>query len=98
MEVNVRVDYADSLDTALAVLLDCAKSDSRILDDPAPWSGVTALGDSAVTVTLRAWANLDAYWDARYALLKRVKEALDKAGLKVAYPHQVWVGREDKTG
>jgi small conductance mechanosensitive channel len=89
MEVNVRIDYADSLDTAIHVLLDCAKSDSRILEDPAPWAGVTALGESAVTVSLRAWANLDVYWDARFALLKRVKEALQKAGMRVAYPRQV---------
>jgi small conductance mechanosensitive channel len=89
MELNIRIDYADSLDEAMKVLLDCAKSDPRILEDPAPWSGVTALGESAVTVTVRAWANLDVYWDARYALLKRVKEALQRAGLRVAYPHQV---------
>lgn len=93
MEINVRVDYADDLDAALGVLLDCARADPRILADPAPWSGVTGLGDSAVTVTLRAWANLDAYWDARYAMLKRVKEALQTAGMQVAYPHQVAVER-----
>jgi small conductance mechanosensitive channel len=54
------------------------------------------LGDSAVTVTVRAWANLDVYWDARYALLKRVKEALQTAGLRVAYPHQVSVEQPAK--
>jgi small conductance mechanosensitive channel len=93
MELHVRIDYADDLDQAIAVLLDCAKADKSLLADPAPWAGVTALGDSAVTVSLRAWANLDAYWDARYALLKRVKEAMQAAGLKVAYPHQVAVER-----
>jgi small conductance mechanosensitive channel len=95
MELNVRVDYADELDKALGVLLDCAKSDPRVLETPAPWAGVTALGDSAVTVTVRAWANLDVYWDARYAMLKRVKESMQRAGLRVAYPHQVAVERAE---
>jgi small conductance mechanosensitive channel len=95
MELNVRVDYEDNLDKALGVLIDCAKSDPRILEDPKPWAGVTALGDSAVTVTVRAWANLDVYWDARFAMLKRVKEALQSAGLRVAYPHQVSVERRE---
>jgi small conductance mechanosensitive channel len=94
MELNLRVDYADDLDRAIEVLAECAKSDPRILADPQPWAGVTALGDSAVTVTLRAWSNLDVYWDARYAMLKRVKEELQAAGMRVAYPHQVAVERE----
>jgi small conductance mechanosensitive channel len=93
MELNVRVDYADDLDKAIGVLLACARGDERILKAPEPWSGVTALGESAVTVTLRAWASLDVYWDARYAMLKRVKEEMQAAGFSVAYPYQVSVER-----
>ena len=96
MELNFRVDYADDLDRALGVLIDCAKADPRILTEPEPWAKVTALGDSAVTVTLRAWAPLETYWDARFDMLKRVKESLGAAGLKVAYPHQVSVDRGDE--
>ena len=96
MEVNVRIDYADDLDQALSVLLACAKADPRILTEPAPWAGVTALGDSAVTVTLRAWAGLDVYWDARFAMLKRVKEQLEAAGLHWGYPRQVSIERAEK--
>jgi len=91
MELNFRVDYDADLDRALAVLLDCARTDARILAEPAPWSGVTALGESAVTVTLRAWAVLDVYWDARFDMLKRVKQALQAAGMNWAYPRQVSV-------
>ena len=95
MELNIRIDYADDLDQAIAVLLACAKADRDILADPAPWAGVTALGESAVTVSLRAWANLDVYWNARYALLKRVKESLQAAEMRVAYPRQVTVHQAD---
>jgi small conductance mechanosensitive channel len=98
MELNFRVDYADDLDKALGVLLDSAKADPRILKDPEPWAKVTDLGDSAVVVTLRAWALLDVYWDARFDMLKRVKEGLDAAGMHVAYPHQVSVEQMDRSG
>ena len=96
MELNFRVDYADDLDKALEVLIGCAKADSRIMKNPEPWAKVTALGDSAVTVTLRAYALLDVYWDARYDMLKRVKEAMAAAGMKVAYPYQVAVDRSEQ--
>ena len=96
LEVSVRIDYADDLDRAIGVLIACAKADPRILAEPAPWAKVTALGDSAVTVTLRAWAPLETYWDARFDMLKRIKEALEAAGLNWAYPRQVVVERAAK--
>jgi small conductance mechanosensitive channel len=98
MELAFKVDYADDLDKALALLIATAKADPRILKDPEPWAKVTALGDSAVTVTLRAWANLPDYWDTRFDLIKRVKEALDAAGLSIPYPHQVSVERAKRPG
>ncbi len=58
MELNFRVDYADDLDQALGVLLACAKRPisaswpSRLPDAKV----VLALADSAVIVTLHAWA------------------------------------------
>ena len=96
MELNFRVDYADDLDAALALLIACAKADERILKTPEPWAKVTALADSSVTVTLRAWATLDVYWDTRFDMIKRVKEALDAGGLSIPYPHQVAVTRASK--
>jgi small conductance mechanosensitive channel len=96
MELHFRIDYADDLDRALGVLIACAEADPRILAEPRPWAKVTALGDSAVTVTLRAWAPLDSYWDARFDMLKRVKEALALAGMSVAYPRQVSVDKPAK--
>jgi small conductance mechanosensitive channel len=93
MELNFSVDYQDDLDKATALLIDCAKADDRVLADPAPWAAVTGLAASSVTVTLRAWAPTDIYWDVRYAMIKRVKETLEAAGLSFPYPHQVTVER-----
>lgn len=91
MELKFQIDYADDLDRALEVLLACAKADPRILETPAPSVQVTALGDYAVTVALRAWAPVASYWEARYAMLKQAKEDLAGGGFSVAYPHQVTV-------
>jgi small conductance mechanosensitive channel len=97
MELNFRVDYADDLDQALAVLLACAATDKRVLAKPVPDAKVTALGDSAVTVTLHAWAPVAIYWDVRFDMIKRVKEGLDAAGLSIAYPHQIAVEKVAKS-
>lgn len=91
MELHFSVDYDHDLDRSRALLLGCATADPRLLKKPEPWCQVTALSDSAVTVTLRAWAKLDDYWDARFDLVQHASEALQAAGLEHPYPHQVSV-------
>jgi len=85
------IDYADDVDLALAILVETAQADPRIVDDPKPWAKVTELGESTVTVTLRAWTSPDGYIDTRFDLIKAVKAAFQDAGLTFAYPHQVAV-------
>jgi small conductance mechanosensitive channel len=97
MELTFNVDYQDDLDQALALLIDCAKADTRISANPPPWAAVTALAPSSVTLTVRAWAPLPVFWDARYALIKRAKETLEDAGLSFPYPHQVAVEKRKPT-
>jgi small conductance mechanosensitive channel len=97
MELNIAIDYADDVERAAAVLLDCARADSRILGDPPPWAGVTALEANSVTVALRAWAPVPIYWDVRYALILRVKQAL-AAGFSIPYPHQIAVEKPKPAG
>ncbi|HEY1750867.1 MAG TPA: mechanosensitive ion channel family protein [Caulobacteraceae bacterium] len=89
--MDFHIDYADDVDLALAILIARAKADARIVAAPAPWAKLTALGDSAVTVTLRAWTSPDGYIDTRFDLIKDVKAAFQAAGLTFAYPHQVAV-------
>jgi small conductance mechanosensitive channel len=96
MELHFSVDYDHDMDRAKALLLDCARADPRLLKTPAPWCQVTALTDSAVTVTLRAWARLDVYWDARFDLIQRGEEALQAEGLDHPYPHQTAVAKAPK--
>jgi small conductance mechanosensitive channel len=97
MELHFSVDYDHDFNRAKTLLLDCASADPRILKSPAPWCQVTALTDSAVTVTLRAWARLDVYWDARFDLVQRGEEALQAEGLNHPYPHQAAVEKAPKT-
>ena len=89
MELNFRLDYDDDADQALAALKDCIAADKRVLAKPEPWAGITALGETAVTVTLRAWAPVGVYWDVRYAMLKRVKDRFQAEGFRVPYPRQI---------
>jgi len=66
-----------------------------VLPKPPPDARVTALGESAMTIALHAWAPVNVYWDVRFEMIRRAKLALDAAGFTVPYPHQVAVDRKD---
>ena len=85
------IDYGDDSDKAMQIILDVAKADSRLLSDPEPWVRVTNLGDSSVDITARLWCNAADYWDLKFELTKAVKEAFDKDGISIPYPHTVMV-------
>ncbi|HYE46962.1 MAG TPA: mechanosensitive ion channel family protein [Caulobacter sp.] len=95
-EIVVGIDYEDDIDEALRIMLETCAADERVLKDPEPWARCTGLGDSAVNLTLRAWALQKDFWDAHYAVLKAVKEAFDREGIRIPYPHQVQVDREPR--
>ena len=95
VDLTFGIDYGDDADKALALILDLARADSRVLADPAPWARVTNLGDSSVDLTARLWCNAPDYWELKFAMTKAVKESFDTNGISIPYPHQVEI---QKTG
>lgn len=96
IEINFTVGYGDDLNRARQVLAEVAGGHEKVLADPAPWTGVTGLLDSAVQVTLQAWVKVDDWWQAKADLMQGGKEALDAAGIEIPFPHQVAVPYGDE--
>ncbi|MCS6625547.1 mechanosensitive ion channel family protein [Roseibacterium beibuensis] len=97
VEINFTVGYGEDLNAARGVLAAVAESHEKVLPDPAPWTGVTGLLDSAVQITLHAWVNSEDWWQTQADLMQGGKEAIDAAGIEIPFPHQVAVpyGDED---
>ncbi len=89
LDLTFGIDYDDDADAAMAIILDTARADARIHDDPEPWVRVTNLGDSSVDLTARLWCDAADYWELKFALTKQIKEAFDAKGISIPYPHQV---------
>ena len=83
------IDYGDDADKAMQIIMDLAAADERVSGDPAPWVRVTNLGDSSVDMTVRLWCKASDYWDVKFDMTKTVKEAFDKNGISIPYPHSV---------
>ncbi|WP_409020715.1 mechanosensitive ion channel family protein [Brevundimonas vesicularis] len=95
IELKFTVGYGESLKEASDLLASVARRHSMVLEEPAVWTGVTGLLDSAVEITLHAWVPVDAWWQTQADVLQAGKEALDKAGIEIPFPHQVAVGARE---
>ena len=85
-DLTFGIDYDDSADQAMDIIMGLAKSDARVMSDPAPWIRVTNLNDSSVDITTRLWCKASDYWDLKFHLTKAVKEAFDANGISIPYP------------
>jgi small conductance mechanosensitive channel len=90
-QLDFNIDYDDDVDRALGLMRACAAAEPRVSKKPPPWAKLTALGDSSVTVSLRAWIAPKDFEDTRFDLMKAVKDRLEAEGFSFPYPHQVAV-------
>ena len=93
IEFNVGIDYENDPQAAMTLLCKVMADHPAVLEDPEPWAGVTGLMDSSVQITLQAWVKSADWWQTKADLHLLAKQALDKAGIVIPYPHQVQVTR-----
>ena len=93
LDLTFGIDYSDDADKAMKIIEEIATADERVKSDPAVWVRVTNLGDSSVDLTARIWCDAGDYWELNFHMLKTVKEAFDKDGINIPYPHMMTVAK-----
>lgn len=83
------IGYSSDIQKAYDVMSDIMKKDSRILDDPAPQIAVSELADSSVNFVVRPWVKKEDYWDVKFDVTRKVKEAFDENGIEIPFPQTV---------
>ncbi len=68
-----------------------------MLAEPEPVVFVEGLGDNSVNIAVRAWAPSEKWFDVRWRIVQRIKEALDREGIEIPFPQRVnWFAEELK--
>jgi len=88
VDLSIGIGYGDDFGKAQTAIMNMAKEDSRILQDPAPFAGITDFGDSSVNLTVRVWCKSSDYWDVFFDTNRRLKECLDSAGVSIPFPQR----------
>jgi small-conductance mechanosensitive channel len=87
IEVRVGVAYGTDPERVVALLLDVARSDDRLLSKPAPRALFTAFGESSLDFVLRAWTD-DEYEARTSELALAVHRSLGEAGISIPFPQR----------
>jgi len=87
-DLVIGVSYADDLGRAAETITNVLKADDRVLADPAPVVAVSELGDSSVNFVVRPWCRKEDYWNLRFDLTRRIKEALEANGCSIPFPQR----------
>lgn len=87
IEVPVGVAYGTDPDRVVALLLDVARSNDRMLANPAPQALFKGFGESSLDFVLRAWTDED-YEPRTSELALAVHRSLSAAGIVIPYPQR----------
>lgn len=80
------IGYGDKTEDAQKILIDLMNSDERILKDPAPFVGVSALADSSVNLATRAWVKPEDYWGVFFDMNQNVYNHFNEKGINIPFP------------
>lgn len=88
VDMTVGIGYGDDIDKAMNLIKTIASADERVHQDPEPFVAVANLGDHAVELVVRVWANNADYWAVKFAMTKAIKQTFDKEGVSFPFPQR----------
>ena len=88
---SIDVEYGSSSEQTKELLMTFLSGDERILTAetgaPAdPFVALSALMDSGVQFTMKAWVKKENYWDVNYDILEKIYNELPKHDIKFPFP------------
>ena len=80
------MSYGSDLKLAEQTIIGTIMADDRSLKEPEPFIQVNNLGDFSVDFLVRVWVPASDYFGYQADMKRRVKEALDDAGVEIPFP------------
>ncbi len=87
VDLRIGVSYDADIDKVKAVLAQVADSCDLVLGDKGYCIGVAEHGESAVIFDFQVWTKPESYWNVKYYLSEKSKEALDNERIEIPYTH-----------
>ncbi len=86
IEWKFGVGYESDIIKVKELLLKMLAEHPKLLDDPAPTVYLTEHADSALVLTVRAWASAGDVWPTYFEMMEKVKLAFDENNINIPFP------------
>ena len=88
LDLSVGVSYGTDLGRVLQIIRDVLTANSRVLRAPEPVIGVTHLGDSAVTISIKPFSTLADFGALQIELYQTIFERLRENKIELPFPQR----------
>lgn len=85
LEIKIGISYESDIQKVKHILETILQEDSDTKSDSEMVVFVDELADSAVIMGLRVWVPTDSYWNVKWRLNEKIKEAFDENGIEIPY-------------
>jgi len=92
IDITVGVSYNEAIDRVMKVLRDVAEAHAAVLDEPEANIVFNGFGESSLNFMIGAWTIKEDVLKVKNELPLRIKEAFDREGIEMPFPHRVLAG------
>lgn len=85
VDMEFSVAYTSDIDKVNKVMRTVTESNSKVLQDPAPFVALLRQDASALVFVVRAWVKSADYWDVYFYLGENMKKAFDAMGIEIPF-------------
>lgn len=86
VDLTFGISYEANIKDAKDELMKVMMEHPLVLKDPAPFVGVSELGDSSVNLAVRPHSKPEDYWTVYFDVYESGKNALDSANISIPFP------------
>jgi small conductance mechanosensitive channel len=88
LDLSVGVAYGTDMANALKIIRDILAANARVLKDPAPVTGIAALGDSSVQIMIKPWTAVADYNPAQVEIYEAVLNQFRANKIEIPFPQR----------
>ncbi|NQU43422.1 mechanosensitive ion channel family protein [bacterium] len=88
MDIDVGVAYKEDVSKVREVLLDIARKNPLVLDEPEPLILFKSFGDSALEFLFGVWFSSTDFLKVKHSIMQEIKERFDQEGIEIPFPHR----------
>ena len=88
LQLQVCVAYRTNLSEALALVREILAQNPGVLTDPATLAGISELGDSTITISIKPWTSVVNFVRVQGELNQTIVERFRAAHIEIPFPQQ----------